>query len=672
MNPIKRLGLFLAGIERKSKTTAETLPKWRLGRPYRPEFRQLTTHEAIKASSSAGIVYACIRLLADTATSAPLHVYARTGDEWDHVPEHPLQQLLDSPNNRLTRRRIYYRAVQHLQLTGNAIFTKIRVPKSGPPTQLWPINPDLMRPVPDERDFISHWVLDVGGKKIRIETQDVIHLQLENPESPWWGLGPLQAAMLDVNLYAGNKAWNLRTVERGAVTPGVLEVPEDLSDEQFKALRVQLDDRTFGQDDAGRELILGSGMKYHRLSLTGEELGFLESMRFGREEIAMIFGVPAPLLTPENATLANVESYDRQFWQNTIIPLNTMVADILTHSLVPDFGKLGDLIIQHDYSAVPAMQDSLSDQSEVAERLIRAGYTAEGVNRLLDLGFEDDEIKQPQPVPAQLQPDAEEQEQRHARGPHRRKAEDPELETLWRKADRDRNSWEEEIQPRIHSLMVEEGDLVKAAWLRSESEAAVQAAVAGHQPAWRSLLASVYLEAGRYFAEDEYNRLSPKARKDFDPLAIAAAWAEQLAAEKVVQISETTMMALRATIITGLTPNEDGFRQSIDEIAANLWDVLGTNEERAWTIARTELGAAMNHGHQEGAQQAAAEYELPLEKVWSSSFDDRVRDSHAALHGEARGLDEPFSNGLQYPGDPSGPPEEVVNCRCVVSHRVRR
>src|SRR5690554_953594 len=105
VNPIKRLGLFLAGIERKSKTTAETLPKWRLGRPYRPEFRQLTTHEAIKASSSAGIVYACIRLLADTATSAPLHVYARTGDEWDHVPEHPLQQLLDSPNNRLTRRR---------------------------------------------------------------------------------------------------------------------------------------------------------------------------------------------------------------------------------------------------------------------------------------------------------------------------------------------------------------------------------------------------------------------------------------------------------------------------------------------------------------------------------------------------------------------------------------
>lgn len=252
MNPIKRFGLWLAG-EQKSKTTAETLPRWQLGKPYRPPTRTLTSREAIKAGQ-AGIVFACIRLLADTATNAPLHVYQREGDEWNHVPQHPLQQLLDSPNQRLSSRRIYYRLVQHLQMTGNAILTKIRVPKNGAPTQLWPINPDLMRPVPDERDFIGHWELTVGGKRHRIETRDVVHLQLENPETPWWGLGPLQAAMLDVEMYSGNKAWNLRTVQRGAVVPGVLEVPEDLSSDQFDRLREQLDERTWGRDDAGREI----------------------------------------------------------------------------------------------------------------------------------------------------------------------------------------------------------------------------------------------------------------------------------------------------------------------------------------------------------------------------------------------------------------------------------
>jgi len=671
VNPIKRLGLWLAGdTEQKSRSTSETLPRWQLGKPYRPPLTQLTTREAIQRGQ-AGIVYACIRLLADTATSVPLHVYKRRGEEWDYVPEHPLQLLLNSSNTKLTRRRLYYRAVQHLQLTGNAIFTKVRVPKSGPPTQLWPINPDLMKPVPDERDFISHWELTVDGRRIRIEARDVVHLQLENPETPWWGLGPLQAAMLDVSLYSGNKAWNLRTVERGSVMPGVLSVPEDLSAEQWQQLREQLDERTFGKEDAGRELILGSGMTYTRMSLTGEELGFLESMRFGREEIAMIFGVPAPLLTPENATLANVEAYDRQFWHNTIVPPNTIMADILTHSLVPDYDTLDDLVIQHDYSAVPAMQDSLNDQSKVAVRLIHAGFSPAGVNRLLDLGFEDDEIK-PDTTTVPLLPD-DGMTTRAAPGPAQVKADDAQLEGQWRSADADREAWEAETQPHFQKLLEADADAARGAWLAGESLRDVQTALAGNHAAWEATLTSVYVEAGQHFAERAYDRLSPKARKALDPLTIATTWAEALAAQKVVHISATTMSLLQDTIARGLTPDADGVRQSIDEIASELHKVLTESSvTRAWTIARTELGAAMNYGHQEGARAAVEEYDLPLVKVWASSFDTRTRDSHLSLHGEVRELDEPFSNGLQYPGDPTGDAAEVVNCRCVVSHRVRR
>jgi len=482
--------------------------------------------------------------------------------------------------------------------------------------------------------------------------------------------------MLDVEMYAGNKAWNLRTVQRGAVTPGVLEVPADLSSDQFDRLRAQLDERTWGGEDAGREMILGSGMKYHRLSLTGEELGFLESMRFGREEIAMIFGVPAPLLTPENATLANVEAYDRQFWNNTIVPLNTVIADILTQSLVPDYGRLGDLVIQHDYSSVPAMQDSLSDQSEVAQRLVATGFTPAGVNRLLDLGFEDDEIRT-SVQPEQLQPGAdrdgdgaEPEEQRSRR--LERKAEPTWYEQAWQSADAERQAWEEEVAGRVQKLMSAEADLVKAAWLRSESETVVAHAVMGHMPAWEALLSAVYTEAGRHFARREYDRLSPKARKDFDPLSIAADWAERMAASKVVNISTTTMEALRNIITASLIADQTGHRLTTDEIADMLAFELGGNDARAWTIARTELGFAMNHGHQEGALQASREYDLPMRKVWSSSFDDRVRDSHLALHGETREMNEAFSNGLQYPGDPNGEPEEVIMCRCTVVHEIAR
>ena len=45
--------------------------------------------------------------------------------------------------------------------------------------------------------------------------------------------------------------------------------------------------------------------------------------------------------------------------------------------------------------------------------------------------------------------------------------------------------------------------------------------------------------------------------------------------------------------------------------------------------------------------------------------DERLRDSHYLC--EAQGaipVDQPFQNGLRYPGDPDGDASEVVNCRC--------
>lgn len=55
-------------------------------------------------------------------------------------------------------------------------------------------------------------------------------------------------------------------------------------------------------------------------------------------------------------------------------------------------------------------------------------------------------------------------------------------------------------------------------------------------------------------------------------------------------------------------------------------------------------------------------------KLWVSERDAAVRPSHVAADtGIPIQLGTPFMVGgypMQYPGDPLGPPEEVVNCRC--------
>lgn len=52
--------------------------------------------------------------------------------------------------------------------------------------------------------------------------------------------------------------------------------------------------------------------------------------------------------------------------------------------------------------------------------------------------------------------------------------------------------------------------------------------------------------------------------------------------------------------------------------------------------------------------------------MWVTAKDDRVRDAHEALEGEAVDQDAKFSNGLEYPRDPNGEASEVINCRCDV------
>lgn len=90
----------------------------------------------------------------------------------------------------------------------------------------------------------------------------------------------------------------------------------------------------------------------------------------------------------------------------------------------------------------------------------------------------------------------------------------------------------------------------------------------------------------------------------------------------------------------------------------------------AYRIARTEghrITNAATHDAQVKAKDAGAD----VVKQWDAAMDRRTRKSHARVDGEIREIDEPFSNGLMYPGDSAGSAAEVINCRCACLQRAK-
>ena len=109
---------------------------------------------------------------------------------------------------------------------------------------------------------------------------------------------------------------------------------------------------------------------------------------------------------------------------------------------------------------------------------------------------------------------------------------------------------------------------------------------------------------------------------------------------------------------------------SFQQVAQQLAGKTSIGYTNAIRIARTE-------GHRIQCQAGmdacykAKDMGANVVKQWDSTLDARTRDSHVKVDGEIKELDELFSNGLRFPGDPHGAAAEVINCRCALLQRAR-
>lgn len=143
--------------------------------------------------------------------------------------------------------------------------------------------------------------------------------------------------------------------------------------------------------------------------------------------------------------------------------------------------------------------------------------------------------------------------------------------------------------------------------------------------------------------------------------------AESLLSEarnRMVRFSDELWEVAREQLLEGFAEGE-----SIEELRDRLVGVVGLTEKRATVVARTEVISASNAGSLAMVQYS----DFTGTKTWLATDDMRTRPTHVDAEGQTVGLEEAFTVGgssLQFPGDPSGKPEECIQCRCTLLYRL--
>ena len=270
------------------------------GSGYRFFFGQSTAGKTVNERSAMQMtaVYACVRILAESIASLPLHLYEK-GENGDRIraEDHPLYTLLhDEPNPEMTSFIFREVMVTHLLLWGNC-YAQILRNGRGEVVGLYPLMPNRMSVERDQNGQLYYRYQRLNGEPPTMESTDVILLPEDILHIP--GLG--------------------RFLSNGATPAGVLETPSLIKD--VSKLRDSWEKAYGGTGNAGRVAILEEGVTFKPISMSPQDSQLLETRQYQLTEIARIFRIPPHMLQDlSRATFSNIEEQSLEFVKYTLAP----------------------------------------------------------------------------------------------------------------------------------------------------------------------------------------------------------------------------------------------------------------------------------------------------------------------------------------------------------------
>ena len=358
------------------------------------QYRTLNIGER-DAYKSNDVVYSCVNILSDNIAELPLRVYR--GDEL--MPEDftfPGGFNIQHPHIRMSMNRLNKAASLYYFLRGEFM---VYIDDDSP-FSLEPINPKQMK-IGDEDDFgnIVTWKHKNG---MIIPYEKIIYEVMKDPDGKR-GIPPAEVLKPELINDKSALGYSTKFFENFAQAGAVLyDTLGSISPEEMEVLVTGFNELATQQYKTKG---LPYGIRMDNTTQTMREMEFSKSRKDIRDRVLSTFGLhKSEYGVTDQVDRAVAETAAKQKWTRTLRPAALKFQEAYNQALMRQY--FPGYNVRFDFSGIAALQATLNDKTDVAQKYINLGFTTNEVNERFDLGMDqiDEERMNTRYVPTVLLP----------------------------------------------------------------------------------------------------------------------------------------------------------------------------------------------------------------------------------------------------------------------------
>jgi len=308
--------------------------------------------EVAKRYARDSTLYPIVSALAQDTGAVDFGLFrpGESGKDEDRVEvlpgQHPAVDLFDNPNPFYSRSEFVEAGQQWIDLVGECIILVEFIAKM--PVRLWVMDPAKFTPikgdiigVPLAQKFLLGWVYTADdGTQIKLNVKEVLQIKLPNPDDPWRGIGPVQAALVDIDSSRYSAEWNRMFFINGASPDGVVQIEDSFSDDEFREFTDRWRESHQGIGNAHRVAVLENNAQWVPNAFTHRDMMFAELRSQSSDFIRKAFRFPKTMLgDTDTANRAVAEAGEYQYGKWLITARANRWCSMLNNRLMPLFGE---------------------------------------------------------------------------------------------------------------------------------------------------------------------------------------------------------------------------------------------------------------------------------------------------------------------------------------------